>query len=102
MHIVFAILICMLKLTEKPRVFHQPDVPLVFPLQNYKWSTKEVSGWNQCNIETENVIEHMIEKRDLLLVGLHVHKVRKIPFPLNEWLPKLVNLFVYIYIYIYI
>ena len=36
MHIVFAILVCIIKLPEKPRVFHQPDVPLVFPLQNYK------------------------------------------------------------------
>ena len=60
MHIVLAILICITKLTEKSRVFHQPDVPLVSPLQNYKLSTKEVSGWNQCNIETESAIEHDI------------------------------------------
>ena len=60
MHIVFAILICIIKLTEKPWVFHQPYVPLVLPLKNYKWSLKEVSGWNQCNIETESVIEHSI------------------------------------------
>ena len=60
MHIVLAILICITKLTEKPRVFHQPDVPLVFPLQNYKWSTKKVSGWSQCNIETKSVIVRSI------------------------------------------
>ena len=35
-------------------------VPLVFLLQNYKSSTKEVSGWKQRSIETESVIEHGI------------------------------------------
>ena len=62
MHIVFTILICIIKLTEKPTVFHQFDflgkaiVPLVFPLQNYKSSTKDVSEWKQCNRETESVV----------------------------------------------
>ena len=60
MHIVFIILICMIKLTEKPTVFHQSGflwkaiVHLVFPLKNYKPSTKEVLGWKQCNRETES------------------------------------------------
>ena len=57
------------KTDRKAIVFHQSDflwksiVTLVFPLQNYKSSTKEVSGWKQCNRETESV----------------VHRVRKIP-----------------------
>ena len=80
MDIVFTILICIIKLTEKPTVFHQSDflwkaiAPLVFSLQDYKSSTKEVSGWKQCNRETESV----------------VHRVRKIPS--EKWMiPKLVN-----------
>ena len=56
MHIVFTILICIIKLTEKPsRQLWKTIVPLVFPLQNYKLGSREVSG---CK---------------------HVHRVRKIP-----------------------
>ena len=46
------------------RLLWKATVPLVFPLQNYKSSTKEVSGWKQCNIETGwYIIEKEIIKR---------------------------------------
>ena len=57
------------------RLFLMAIAPLVFPLQNYKTSTKEVSGWKQCNREPESVINMAY---DLLFVGLHVQRVRKL------------------------
>ena len=56
MHIVFTILISIIKLTEKSsQQLWKTIVPLVFPLQNYKLDTKDVS-----------------RRKDL-------HRVRKIP-----------------------
>ena len=56
MHIVFTILIYIIKLTEKSsRQLWMTIVPLVLPLQKYKLGTNEVPGWR------------------------HVHRVRKIP-----------------------
>ena len=42
------------------RLLRKASLTLVFPLQNYKSSTKEVSGWKQCKREIESVIEHGI------------------------------------------
>ena len=60
MHIMFAIFISITKLTGKPTDVLQADfcdAPSVSPLQNYKATAKEVSGWKQCNREIERVIE---------------------------------------------
>ena len=66
MHIVFTILICIIKLTEKSsRQSWKTIVPWVFPLQNYKLGTKEVWGWK------------------------HVRRSRKIPSPITEKFTKM-------------
>ena len=68
MHLVFTILICIIKLTEKSsRELWKTIVPLMFFLQNYKLGTKEFSEWK------------------------HVQRVRKIPSP------EYIYIYIYIY-----